>query len=142
MSATLFPLLPAHAGNLLLDNPDRNFWIVIDDSLARDGSTSILYRTYPDITQAHAREACTTNLHVLEVTPGLSKPNNVAVVENFCGSSDVKGTLLINGDVCRRSHRRPGQARVLGDAPSDARVRPARRRLAACRPAAAADEGD
>ena len=36
----------------------------------------------------------------------------------------------------------PGRLALLGDAPSDAGVRPARRRLAACGSAAAADEGD
>jgi hypothetical protein len=59
----------------------------------------LLYFTRPDRNQAHFSEKCTTNIYVLDLSPGLQNTGKSRLAENFCGYFGVFGKLLANGDV-------------------------------------------
>jgi hypothetical protein len=86
------------AGTVII-NDDRNSMIGIQDAMAGDSGTQLLYFTRPDRNQAHFSEKCTTNIYVLDLSPGLQNTGKSRLAENFCGYFGVFGKLLANGDV-------------------------------------------
>jgi len=116
---------PAAWAGTVVTNQDRNLVIRVQDAIVDGDRTKIAFDTTPDITQAHAAEACAANVYVIDATPGLPASRPLLTTENFCGRSAMLVRLLTNGDVVviagdRVERWTPGRGRAadwdLGDA--------------------------
>jgi hypothetical protein len=88
----------SRAAGTIISNDDRNATIDVQDAMARGSGTQLLYFTRPDRSQAHFKEKCTINIHVLDLSPGLQETSKSLLAENFCSYFGMFGKLLANGD--------------------------------------------
>ncbi|MCJ7815400.1 MAG: hypothetical protein MUP31_05030, partial [Xanthomonadales bacterium] len=94
----LAPVQTFAAGNTLT-MPDSNFSLVVENALVKGSTSTVLFWTYPGMTDPDAGKSCALNFYTVKLQPGLATVSAQLAANDVCGNGMSSAELLDNGDV-------------------------------------------
>ena len=86
------------AGNTLIP-ADSNTGLIVENAVINGGTTTVLFWTYPNISDPGAGKECPLNFYTVSLQPGLPTAVADLAAKDVCGNSLSRARLLANNDV-------------------------------------------